>query len=176
MTKLSLVQMNGLSGITGTAIMAVGRPSIFTKELADLICLRLSEGESLRGICREDEMPSVGTVCRWLATDTVFREQYARAREAQADTLADEILEISDNATNDWMERQTPEGQGIGWQVNGEHIKRSRLRVDSRKWFAGKVAPKKYGEKAQLDLGSDPDRPVLHRVERVIVDPKDSNA
>lgn len=123
----------------------------FTQVLADQICERLVEGESLRAICLGDDMPSASTICRWLGDNKAFREQYARAREAQADTLADEILDIADDATNDWMERKNADDQPIGWQLNGEHVQRSRLRIDSRKWFASKLAPKKYGDKLDID-------------------------
>ncbi len=67
----------------------------------------------------------------------------------QADTLFDEALGIADDGTNDWMERLDKDGQAAGWQLNGEHVQRSRLRVDTRKWAAGKLAPKKYGDKLQ---------------------------
>ncbi len=78
-----------------------------------------------------------------------FAEQYTRAREAQADFLAEDTIEIADNATNDWMATNDPENPG--YTLNGEHVQRSRLRVDARKWFASKVAPKKYGEKIGLE-------------------------
>jgi hypothetical protein len=84
-------------------------------------------------------------------------QQYARAREVQADTLVDEILEIADDGTNDWMAREGKDGEA-GWALNGEHVQRSKLRVDSRKWFASKVAPKKYGEK--LELAGDKENPL----------------
>src|SRR5690242_18619245 len=118
----------------------VGRPSLYTPEVTALICKRLMEGESLRAICRDEDMPSTTAVCEWLSIHKEFAEQYARAREVQADILADEILEISDDARNDWMERHAKDE--AGWVVNGEHIQRSRLRVDSRKWYAGKLQPK----------------------------------
>lgn len=127
-----------------------GRPSAYTQELADLICERLADGESLRSICRDESMPDKATVCRWLAKHQDFRDQYAHAREMQADSLFDENLDIADNANNDWMERF---GEGNeGWQINGEAIQRSKLRIDTRKWMAGKLAPKKYGDKQQIDM------------------------
>jgi hypothetical protein len=133
-----------------------GRPSDFTQKTADAICTRLAAGESLRAICLSDGMPDKSTVFRWLAINEPFRDQYARAREAQADFYAEEIIEISDDGTNDWMERRSEaeKGAGIesGWVLNGEHVQRSRLRVDARKWFASKVAPKKYGDKIEATL------------------------
>jgi hypothetical protein len=137
-----------------------GRPTSFKQSTGDEICKRLAEGESLRGICRDDHMPAASTVFGWLAGSDEklrpFMEQYARAREAQADNLVDEILEISDDGTNDWMERRSEaeKGAGVesGWVLNGEHVQRSRLRVDSRKWFASKVYPKKYADKIQQEI------------------------
>ena len=99
-------------------------------------------------------MPAASTVFKWLVDNRAFSEQYARAREAQADSLFDEMLEIADDARNDWMERRGEED--AGWVANGEHIQRSRLRLDARKWMAGKLRPKKYGEKITQELtGAD---------------------
>lgn len=128
----------------------VGRPSDFTQETADKICEGLIEGKSLRSICRADDMPNAGTVCRWLSVHKSFREQYERARDAQADTLADEIIDIADDGSNDFM--------GEDEKYNGDAVARSKLRVDARKWVAAKLKPKKYGDKTIL--GSDPDNPL----------------
>ncbi len=124
-------------------------------------------------------MPNISTVFRWLGKDkaseefATFRDNYAHAREAQADTLAEETLEISDDGRNDWMERQSEseKGAGIntGWVLNGEHVQRSRLRVDTRKWFASKVAPKKYGDKITQEHSGTVQ---ITGIEVKIVDPK----
>lgn len=141
----------------------------FSQETADIICERIAAGESVRTICADEGMPACSTVFKWLSENEAFSEQYARARETQADTIFDEILEIADDARNDWMERRGEED--AGWVANGEHIQRSRLRIDARKWMAGKLRPKKYGEK--LELAGDPTNPVsvVHRIERIIVRP-----
>ena len=131
----------------------MGRPSDYSPEIADLICERIADGISLREICRTEDMPSKAAVFRWLAAHAEFRDQYARAREAQADALADELLDIADDGDNDWMERKGEDGQSLGWRENGEAIQRSRLRVDTRKWIASKLKPKKYGDK--LAVGGD---------------------
>ncbi len=117
----------------------------FTQCLFDAICERIADGESLRTICADVDMPNKASVFRWLAADRLLSDQYARAREAQADALFDDILEIADDARNDWMERRG-DGDG-GWIANGENIQRSRIRIDARKWMAGKLRPKVYGEK-----------------------------
>lgn len=126
-----------------------GRPSIFTPEIAETICARLMSGESLREICREDGFPDIATVGRWLHRHDEFRTQYAQAREAQAEVLADEVLEIADDGRNDWMERHGKDD--AGWQANGEHIQRSKLRYEARRWYAAKLAPKKFGEKVETE-------------------------
>lgn len=126
-----------------------GRPSEFAQETADAICERIADGESLRSICKSDEMPACSTVFKWLAASQSFAEQYARAREAQADALFDEILDIADDGSNDWMVKNGADDENLGWRENGEALRRSVLRVDARKWMAGKLRPKKYGDKLQ---------------------------
>lgn len=122
--------------------------STYTTAIATSICQMLIEGMSLRQICEQPGMPNKATVLRWLADEkrSVFRDQYTRAREMQAEAMADEILEISDDGRNDWMEIQNKEGENVGWRINGEAVQRSKLRVDSRKWLMSKMLPKKYGE------------------------------
>lgn len=127
----------------------MARPSIYSPEIAATLCERLVEGQSLRSICRAEDMPGITTVFRWLEANETFRALYARARDAQADTLADEIIEISDDGTNDWMTRQREDGSSFE-VVDHEHITRSKLRVDARKWIAAKLKPRKYGEKVDL--------------------------
>jgi hypothetical protein len=135
----------------------MGRATEFDQAIADVICDRLTNGESLRSIALDDAMPAASTVYKWLSQNEQFADQYAHAREAQADTLADEIVDIADDGSNDWMERELESGKTIE-VVNAEHIARSRLRVDARKWVAAKLKPKKYGDR-QL-IGSDPDNPL----------------
>ncbi len=134
--------------MTRTAAKAkkAGRPSLYCKALATKICRRLAEGESLRAVCLDPAMPDKATVLRWLADKdkAEFRDQYAHARDMRADALFDEALEIADAAAGDW----TTDGNGKT-VLDHEHVQRSRLRVDTRKWAAGKLAPKRYGDKIQ---------------------------
>jgi hypothetical protein len=127
----------------------MGRPSSYTEEIAKAICERLAEGESLRTICKDDGMPDCSTVFRWLGDDerAEFRKQYARARETSADHRFEEIVEIADDQTIDANSR--------------------RIMVDARKWVAGKLRPKVYGDK--LELAGDPERPLIATIERVLV-------
>jgi hypothetical protein len=128
----------------------MARPSDYTEELAAAICAEIVDGMSLRSICRRDDMPAISTVMLWLTRHPLFSEQYAHAREAQADTLADELLEICDDATNDFMEKVAKNGQTY-IAVDQDNINRSRLRVETRKWIASKLKPKKYGERLMVD-------------------------
>lgn len=132
----------------------VGRPSAYSTALCAEICERIANGESARGICRDDDMPSFVTVLSWLDKYPEFLSQYERARMMQADALVEEALEIVDDGSNDWMERFAKDNpdQAIGWQLNGEAVQRSRLRADHRRWWAAKLQPKKYGEKQAVEL------------------------
>lgn len=118
----------------------------FSQEVADSICERIANGISLREICRAKDMPDKSNFLRWMEGNDALRDQYARAMADRADHWAEEILEIADDGTNDWMERQR-ETKGVRTVENAEAINRSRLRVDSRKWLMSKLAPKKYGDK-----------------------------
>jgi hypothetical protein len=128
-----------------------GRPTDYTRELADRICADIAIGISVRTICNDESMPCVSTIFNWLRTHNDFLQQYERAKEIQADALAEDILDIADDGTNDWMAREDKDGNNIGWQINGEHVQRSRLRVDARKWIASKLKPKKYGDKVNVE-------------------------
>jgi hypothetical protein len=125
--------------------------SVYSEEIADRICDALADARSLRSICGDPDMPSQSTVFRWLADDRFsdFRERYARAREAQADALFDEMLDIADDGSNDWMERKREDGS-TEEVLNHEHVQRSKLRIEARKWMAGKLRPKVYGDKLDV--------------------------
>ncbi len=131
----------------------MARPSEYTQEKADAICELLAQGKSLRTVCKGDDMPSGATVFKWMRTNEEFLKQYARAKEASADALLEEIYDIADDGRNDFMEDEYMKGKTPGYQLNGENIQRSRLRVDVRKWAASKLKPKKYGD--MLDVKSD---------------------
>jgi hypothetical protein len=132
-----------------------GRPSLYSEELANKICQWLSEGKSLTSLCKQDDMPTYATVMNWLWKESDFKkgflERYETAREQQAECLADELIDIADDGTNDYMEKTRKDGSKF-IVVDGENIQRSRLRADTRKWIAAKLRPKKYGDSSQLKL------------------------
>jgi hypothetical protein len=145
--------MNPEESQSGEAQPKMGRPSDYTPDVADKICSQIADGKSMRTICREESMPHMSTVFRWLREHDEFREQYVRAKDDAADAMAEDILEIADDGTNDYM--TITKGDKEYEVVNGEAIQRSRLRVDSRKWLMAKLKPKKYGEHVDVTSGGE---------------------
>lgn len=126
----------------------MGRPSIYSAELAASICERIALGESLRAICRDEGMPGQTTVFEWLSQDAAFAEQYARARDYQGDTMFDRVLDTADSV----------EGGGMAPDA-------ARVVIDALKWGAGKLKPKKYGERQAIDLDARVDHYVVRTPE-----------
>lgn len=117
----------------------MARQPTYTPDIAEMICIKLMEGESLISICKDKNMPSESTVYKWLNDIPEFSEQYARAREVQAERYADEIINIADDISRDLI------------PFSGA-IERSKLQVDARKWIASKLLPKKYGSFKAIEV------------------------
>lgn len=118
-----------------------GRPTAYSSELAAEIIARIAAGESLRSICAPETMPAESTVRLWATDDRDgFSAQYTRARAAQMDALAEDILEIADAEDAD--------------------VNRSRLRVDTRKWLMSKIAPKRFGDRKAHELSGPNGGPI----------------
>ena len=115
----------------GNSPAKTGRPSGYSEAIAERICTELALGRSLVTICNSQDMPARQTVFRWLDQNTEFRDRYARAREIQADTFADEIVDLADNA---------------------EDANLARIQIDARKWAAAKQRPSKYSERVVSEL------------------------
>jgi hypothetical protein len=129
-----------------------GRPPKYSLELAKKICDMIADGYTLRQIQKTEGMPTKTQILRW-ALDTrkpEFCDLYAKAMQVRLDRMAQEIVDICDDCTNDWMER---EGKTL---VNNEAVNRARLRVDTRKWLLSKLAPQKYGDKQQIEHSGTP--------------------
>lgn len=107
-----------------------GRPSAFSQEVADAICMGIMEGRGLRSICADPDMPGTATVYAWLVKYNGFQEQYTYAREVQADVYFDEVVNIADTEPDPQV---------------------ARNRIDARKWAAGKLRPKRYGDKIGVE-------------------------
>jgi len=136
----------------------LGRPTIFTQQMANLICLRIAEGESLREIVKMEGMPERATIYEWLLKKPDFADQYARAREEQADTLADEIIAIADEQPEIIPVVDKKTGMLIEHKLDGAFLQWQKNRIEARKWTAMKLKPKKYGER--VALAGDADNPV----------------
>lgn len=130
----------------------MARPTKYTQELAGKICELISTTDrGLRSICKELDI-STWSIVTWLSNGKhpEFTIQYARAKEMQADVLADQIIELSDNCRLGKSTVDKPTGLET---TESDNIQRSRLQVDARKWVASKLAPKKYGEKLDVTSG-----------------------
>lgn len=145
----------------------VGRPTVFNQEVAAYILEGLTDGRSLRSICMEDAMPHVITVIRWLADPRheEFCIQYTRARMIQADTLADEVLHISNTPVMGVKTKTLITGEGedakaVTERIEGDMTEHRKLQIDARKWFAGKLAPQKYGAKLATEISGPNGDPI----------------
>lgn len=131
-----------------------GRPIEWTKEKKDkaieIIFTEMANGKSLRQILdKDDTLPSRRLFYEWMAKDSVLSNHYESISLLRADMMFDEMIEIADDGTNDYMTKEISDG--IEVQVlNSEHIQRSRLRIDARKWILSKIVPKKYGDKTDI--------------------------
>lgn len=125
-----------------------GRPRIeFDQKTADNICEQIAEGKSLRRICIQKAMPTKKTVLRWLEENTAFQQQYARARDGQADNYFDELMDLQKQAT-------------------AENAHAIRVRADIIKWACSKLKPKKYGERSTLEI-EEPEKPDMEPMDLV---------
>lgn len=132
--------------------MRKGRPTKFTEKIANEICNRLSEGEPLRQICRDDHMPAWRTVYGWINADKSFSARFARAREIGFDFIAEEALEIADTPMEGVREETSTDGHKV---IREDMLGHRRLRIDTRLKLLAKWSPKKYGEKTSVNLGVD---------------------
>jgi len=115
-----------------------GRPTKYSPELAELICVRLMTPLSLNKLCQMDDMPSRDTVCRWLIQHPEFRAQYQTATEVRLDLLVDETVDIADEKAQEAVD-----------------VSHAKLRIDARWRMAERMAPRKYGPKQQMDLNTN---------------------
>lgn len=112
-----------------------GRPHGYTPEIANKICKRMIEGQSLARICKDEDMPCPSSVYKWLGEVPEFSEKYQRAKLDQADFFVEELLEIPDTE---------------------EDVQRAKLKTHVRMWAASKFKPKKYGDRLHQEVtGAD---------------------
>lgn len=137
----------------------MARPTVLTQEIADELCRRLSECGSLRRVCVSSDMPLERTVRMWVVKHEEFASAYARAKEAGIDALVDETLDIADDGSNDWMENNNPNTPG--YVLNGEHSSRSKIRIETRRWLAERMLPKKYGVRTATEISGPDGGPIV---------------
>lgn len=137
----------------------------WTSALEQAICQRITDGDTIRLICATEGFPSAPSIFKHIAEDEEFAKQYARAKEAQIEAMAEEILEIADESSYDT--KTIKRGDHEFEVADNEWINRSRLRVDTRKWLMSKLAPKKYGERTAL-VGPDGSGPVQFEVKSIL--------
>jgi hypothetical protein len=125
----------------------VGRKTTYTPEIGVAICERMSEGESLRAICKTAGMPPRRTIMAWKRNNKEFQAMYREARQDLVEFWADEIIEIADDSSKDYAERVGRNGE-IVQAVDHDHITRSRLMVDTRKFLMGKLHPE-YADRVE---------------------------
>lgn len=134
---------------------SMGRPTIYSDELAITICDRLANGEGLVSICKDKNMPHRSTVHDWLNPEhstyqSDFADKYARARDDQADYKAEEIESIADRVLSGELRPDA-----------------ARVAIDAKKWTAAKLRPKRYGDKVEQEITHHGDVTFVNDVPRV---------
>ena len=115
--------------------------------LVNVIIARVAAGETLTAICRDEGMPTYSRVMGRINQSSSLRSAYAHAREVRNDRMADELLDIAEDGTNDYVEKQGRNGTFVA--LNEEHVRRSQLRIDTRKWLLAKLLPARFGERVE---------------------------
>lgn len=134
-----------------TIVKTRGRPTEYTKEIGDLICSKIMEGNSLRSVLVGDNMPAYSTFFKWLREHKELVDNYEHSTQERTLAMGEEIIDIADDGTNDYM--TITKGNNDYNVEDREVTNRSKLRVETRKWLMSKMLPKKYGDK--VDLTSD---------------------
>ncbi len=136
-----------------------GRPTKYTRELADQVCAWLESGKGLRWIEQQPGMPAMNTIVGWDRDDRDgFSVRYAKARRVWIHRLAEETLEIADDGSRDYIDI---DGKLV---PNHELVQRARLRIDTRKWLACKLLPGVYGDAIKQEISGPDGGPVQHVV------------
>ncbi len=135
----------------------VGRPLTTSSQKDLLLKLIGTTSKGLETIYQENKgkVPSPSTVMEYLAKDKEFSDRYARAREDQAEIIADEMISIADNCTDDVTILKVLDDQPGKEVINHSAINRAKLQIETRKWIISKLKPKKYGAQVDLTSGGD---------------------
>ena len=119
-----------------------GRPTIFTETLAAKICQRIADGESIRAICSDPDMPSTTAVFRWIASGKYdgFRQLYEASMQIRLETLGDGLIELAD----------APIERNAAGAIDSAAVQMRRLQIETRRWILSKLLPRKYGDRMGL--------------------------
>lgn len=117
-----------------------GQPTKYTQEIGDKICSDIALGKSLSKITSENAF-CMTSIFNWLRTNEDFLKNYTRAKEEQAETFADQLVEMADSP----IERDQ-----IFGKIDAAAVNLRRLQIDTRKWVSSKLKPKKYGDSTTL--------------------------
>lgn len=156
----------------------MGRPKVYSDKIAKRICREMIKGRSVAKICKDADMPSEPTVYSWLQKGSAnyqenFFKWYNDARIIRAERLAEEIIDIADDGTNDTYESYNKKTGALETIVDNDVIRRSELRVKARQWWVSKILSHKYGDKSQLEVTGAGGRPLAP--EKIIIDFGDGN-
>lgn len=138
----------------------MGRQSTYTQKASEEICERLSNGEPLRQICRDDHMPGWVAVYRWINTRPEFAERIARARELGFDAIASECLDIADTPlVGEEMEvfgseDGDPSNEKVVKIKRSDMLGHRKLQIETRLKLLAKWCPKRFGELRRVDLNA----------------------
>ena len=140
----------------------------YTEALGERICEELAKGKTLRSVCEAEGMPGESTIRRWaIDLDHPFAAHYAHARELGYQRMADDLVDIADGKSVEWIKGDSENTDGAK-----DAVQRDRLRVDTRKWLLSKALPKIYGDK--IEVGGKDGAPIQHAVEVTFVEAKSS--
>lgn len=124
-----------------------GRPTLYSKDIADSICEKIAQGSSMRTVCEDESMPAMSTVFKWLREHKEFSEQYASACEERTEAQNELLLELGDEALE--------EAQNADPKAANAVVSAVKLKADNLKWVMSKQKPKKYGEKIDHTSGGE---------------------
>lgn len=125
----------------------VGRPSDYTKEMAELICQDISTGKSLKSICRDENRPAIATVFKWMRDYPEFLNQYDKACQDRIESQYEELNEINDEAI-EYAKTSDVNVQAV--------MTAYKLKADNMKWSMARMKPKKFGDKQDVTSGGEP--------------------
>jgi hypothetical protein len=128
------------------------RPVAYSEAVGRAVCEAIaSTPRGIDYLCATHEgFPSPRSIDNWLVEHIEFRKAYEVAKLRQADLLFDQCLEIADDSSGDTKTIKRNDGREVE-VMDREWVARSDLRVRTRLQMAGKLNPKKYGPKLDID-------------------------